>query len=307
MFKQEFEQFSEILGDVAGLYNKSLSTTQTAMYFRALAQYPLEAMQLALDAHVCSAERGRFMPLPADLIAQLEAMRFDGRPKAEEAWATAIRSMDESETIIWTEETSEAWHSCAKELMLAGDKFNAGRGFIAKYDELVLLARRQNKPMNWQVTQGYNKDLRDQAIREAYKAKKLTQAQAVVLLPHHKNDGESYAAIKTTVSLMIENKGASIGHHELERVADIKKAGESQQQRIAEFRKAAAIDAEPRPDLTKCKRDSLLIAEEADRMNVFYSDKEKKEWFAKASHGENLKELQVRILTAKSERKAGAA
>ena len=89
MFKQEFEQFSEILGDVAGLYNKSLSTTQTAMYFRALAQYPLEAMQLALDAHVCSAERGRFMPLPADLIAQLEAMRFDGRPKAEEAWATA--------------------------------------------------------------------------------------------------------------------------------------------------------------------------------------------------------------------------
>lgn len=69
MFKQEFEEFSKMLGDIAAMYNKPLSTTQTSMYFRALNHYPIESIQCALDAHVCSAERGRFMPLPADLIA----------------------------------------------------------------------------------------------------------------------------------------------------------------------------------------------------------------------------------------------
>jgi len=165
MFKHEFEKFSEMLCDVASMYNKTLSTTQTAMYFRALAQYPIESMQLALDAHVCSAERGRFMPLPADLIAQLEAVRFDGRPKAEEAWAVAIGALDESDTIVWTDETAEAWYSGSSELMFAGDKFNASRGFIAKYDELVLLARKQNKPVNWQVTPGSNKDRHERVVR----------------------------------------------------------------------------------------------------------------------------------------------
>lgn len=299
MFKHEFDDFSAMIGDVAVMYNKSLSITQTAMYFRALAQYPLEAMQAALDAHVCSAERGRFMPLPADLIAQLEMARFDGRPMAEEAWSTAIKSLDENDTIVWTEETAEAWYSCANELMLVGDKFNASRGFIAKYDELVLAARKQNKPVVWQVAQGYDKDKRDQVIREAYKAKKISQAQAVTLLPHHKIDGEQYAAIKSTVSLMIENKGSNGGHHELDKVAAIKRAGELQQARIAELKKAAQIDEKPRNDGTKSKRDSLAIFEDAERLGVFASDKERKEWCAKAANGEDMRDLQIRIFNTK--------
>jgi len=308
MFKQDYDKFESMLGDVAAMFGKTMSTTQTAMYFRALSQYPLEAMQLALDAHVCSSERGRFMPLPADLISQLEAMRFDGRPRAEEAWAVAIGAMDENDTIVWTQETADAWYSCASELMQAGDKFNASRGFIAKYDELVLAARKQNKPVTWLVAQGYDKDKRDHVIREAYKAKKISQAQAVALLPHHKSDGESYEAIKTTVSLMIENKGATTGHHELDKVAAIKKAGEVQQERIAALKKAAQIDDTPRVDGAKSKRDCLSVFEDAERLGVFKSDAERKSWCAKAANGENMKDLQMMMLAKRQELKtAGAA
>lgn len=308
MFKQDYDKFESMLGDVAAMFGKTMSTTQTAMYFRALSQYPIEAMQLALDAHVCSAERGRFMPLPADLISQLEAVRFDGRPRAEEAWAVAIGAMDENDTIVWTQETADAWYSCANELMQAGDKFNASRGFIAKYDELVLVARKQNKPVVWLVAQGYDKDKRDQVVREAYKAKKISQSQAVALLPHHKSDGESYEAIKTRVSLMIENKGANVGHHELDKVAAIKIAGELQQARIAELKKAAQASDIDRVDGTKSKRDSLAIFEDAERLGVFTSDKERKEWCKKAGNGESMKDLQMMMLAKRQEIKtAGAA
>lgn len=308
MNQSDFDGFGELLTSVAELYGKTIKPTQTTLYFRSLSQYPIEVIQAALDAHVCSAERGRFMPLPADLIAQLEAMRFDGRPKAEEAWATAIGSMDENDTIVWTQETADAWYSCANELMQAGDKFNASRGFIAKYDELVLVARKQNKPVVWLVAQGYDKDKRDQVVREAYKAKKISQSQAVALLPHHKSDGESYEAIKTTVSLMIENKGATNGHHELDKVAAIKKAGELQQDRIAALKKAAQIEEKPRYDGAKSKRDTLSIFEDAERLGVFTSDSERKAWCKKAANGENMKELQMMMLAKRQEIKtAGAA
>jgi len=303
MFKQDYDKFESMLGDVAAMFGKTMSTTQTAMYFRALSQYPLEAMQLALDAHVCSAERGRFMPLPADLIAQLETARFDGRPMAEEAWSNAIKSLDENETIVWTEETAEAWYSCANELMLVGDKFNASRGFIAKYDDLVLIARKQNKPIVWQVAQGYDKDKRNQVIREAYKTKKITQAQAITLLPHHKIDGKQYAAIKSTVSLMIEKNGSNAGHAMLERSEELKTAAQIHQDRIAMLRKALQAEEKPRYDGAKSKRDTLSIFEDAERLGVFTSDSERKFWLKKAGNGESMRDLQLIMLEKRQELK----
>ena len=296
MFKQDYDKFESMLGDVAAMFGKTMSTTQTAMYFRALSQYPLEAMQLALDAHVCSSERGRFMPLPADLILQLESIRFDGRPIAEEAWSSAIKSLDENETIVWTEETAEAWYSCANELMLVGDKFNASRGFISKYDELVSIARKQNKPVVWQVAQGYDKDKRDQVIREAYKAKKITQAQAIILLPHHKIDSDQYTAIKSTVTAMIENKSVTAESTTLKRTEELKNAAQIHQERIAALKNAAQIDDKPRYDGAKSKRDTLAIFDDAERLGVFKNEHERKYWLNKAGNGESMRDLQVLML-----------
>jgi len=300
MFKNEFEKFSEMFGDVASMYNKTMSTTQTAMYFRVLAQYPIEAIQAALDAHICSSDRGRFMPMPADLIGQLETMRFDGRPSAEEAWSVAVQSIDEDLTIVWTQETQDAWAASARELMAIGDKFNASRGFIGKYNELVAMARRNGIAVKWLIVNGYNKDLREQVIRQAYKDKKITQEYARILLPYHTVVEGVYDAIQSNVSHMIENKGASIAHHELSRVEQLKTAAEAHQQRLADLHKAIGVS--PQQPKKRNAFECLAIFEQAEAAQVFISREDKKHWLDVASQAGDMRELQQRMLA-----KRGAA
>ena len=297
----DFDNFSELLTTTAEMYGKSLKPTQTAMYFRVLAQFPIEAIQSALNAHMLDSERGRFMPLPADLIGHLEKMRFDNRPSAEEAWSTAVQSIDERVTVVWTEETSQAWYAAANELMAIGDKFNASRGFIAKYNDLVSLARLQGKPVVWLVAQGYDKDLREQAIRDAHKAKKITTEQAKILLPYHKAEEGALAAIESNVALMIENKGATDNHKELSRLDELKKAGEIHQQRIAALKNAIG-DKEHKKQ--NSPRECLAIFEKAEALNVFSDNSDKKHWLEVAGNGGNMNELQQRILAKRSQRGA---
>lgn len=301
MKQSDFDNFSELLTTTAEMYGKPLKPTQTAIYFRVLAQFPIEAIQSALNAHLLDSERGRFMPLPADLIGHLEKMRFDDRPSAEEAWSTAVQSIDERVTVVWTEETSQAWYAAAKELMAIGDKFNASRGFITKYNDLVSLARLQGKPVVWLVAQGYDKDLREQAIRDAHKAKKITTEQAKILLPYHKAEEGALAAIESNVALMIENKGATANHKQLSRLDELKKAGEIHQQRIAALKNAIG-DKEHKKQ--NSPRGCLAIFEKAEALNVFSDNSDKKHWLEVAGNCGNMNELQQRILAKRSQRGA---
>lgn len=301
MKQSDFDNFSELLTTTAEMYNKTFKPTQTAIYFNVLSKFPIEAVRMAFNAHLQDSERGRFMPLPADLIGHLEKMRFDDRPSAEEAWSTAVQAVDERVTVVWTEETKLAWDACASELMAIGDKFNASRGFIAKYNDLVSLARLQGKPVVWLVAQGYDKDLREQAIRDAHKAKKITTEYAKILLPYHKAEEGALAAIESNVALMIENKGATANHKQLSRLDELKRAGEIHQQRIAALKNAIG-DKEHKKQ--NSPRDCLAIFEKAEALSVFYDNSDKKHWLEVAGNGGNMNELQQRILAKRSQRGA---
>lgn len=301
MKQSDFDNFSELLTTTAEMYNKTFKPTQTAIYFNVLSKFPIEAVRMAFNAHLQDSERGRFMPLPADLIGHLEKMRFDDRPSAEEAWSTAVQSIDENITVVWTEETSQAWYAAANELMAIGDKFNASRGFIAKYNDLVSLARLQGKPVKWLVVQGYDKDLREQAIREAHKAKKITTEHIKILLPYHKAEEGALAAIESNVALMIESKGATANHKQLSRLDELKKAGEIHQQRIAALKNAIS-DKEHKKQ--NSPRECLAIFEKAEALNVFSDNSDKKHWLEVAGNGGNMNELQQRILAKRSQRGA---
>lgn len=304
MLGNDNKQFMEMLNDLADFYGKKLSALQLKMYFKVLSHYPVDAVQIAVEAHLSDSERGRFMPLPADLIGHLEKMRFDGRPSAEEAWSIAVQAIDENITVVWTEETKAAWYAAAKELMAIGDKFNASRGFIAKYNDLVSLARLQGKPVAWVVALGYDKDLRDQAVREAYQAKKISQAQAMVWLPHHKAEKGALAAIESKVSLMIENKGATANHKNLSRLEELKQAGNLHQQRIAEL-KAILEEAAPSTKPMRCDtRQCLAVFEQAETENVFVDAEDKSHWLGVAGSGGDMTQLQARILANRSQQGA---
>ena len=69
---QEVSEFDAALSDVFEIYSKALSERQCEMWFRLLRGSSLQSIKDALDAHVKDQVRGRFCPMPADILAQIE-------------------------------------------------------------------------------------------------------------------------------------------------------------------------------------------------------------------------------------------
>lgn len=176
MKQADFPEFTALLDSVAALLGKPTpGTQQTAMFFRVLNRYPIEAVRQALDAHLRDPQRGRFFPVPADVIAKLEELEGPGRPTSDEAWAIAIKARDESETVVWTEDMAQAWGIC-KPVMDTGDEVGARMAFKAAYDRITGDAKREGLPVRWLVSEGFDKDKRVAAAQRA--------ESVGLLLPH---------------------------------------------------------------------------------------------------------------------------
>ena len=163
MNNQEFQEFSEELEVAFELKGKPpLSDRALAAWFRLLSKYSLTASLTALDSFTSNSP---FAPTPDKLI---ESMRTqDGRPTAEEAWATALLSSNEAETIIWTDEIAQALSLGAGDLLADGDKTAARMAFRDSYSRLVSQSRELGVPVNVWVSQGHDAQRRDTAIEQA--------------------------------------------------------------------------------------------------------------------------------------------
>jgi hypothetical protein len=173
MREPDYPHFAKLLDQVCGLLGKGSykpDAQATAIWFRTLAAYDLEAVRMAFDAHVRDPQRGRFVPVPADIIAKIVAQ--DGRPNGDEAWAIAVKSSDESASVAWTDDIAEAW-GIALPVWQAGDEVGARMAFKDAYDRIT--RDRQGTPVNWWASLGD-----DRAEREAV----VKQAAATGLLPH---------------------------------------------------------------------------------------------------------------------------
>ena len=279
--------FSDMLNDVAVLYGKTISTTQIAMWFRLLAAFSLEQVQSAFDAHARDVSRGRFMPVPADLLSRLE--HADGRPSPEEAWSTAIQAMDEAVTVVWTTETAQAWADVGFGLMEVGDKFNASRGFIAKYQELCEIARKGGFPARWVVSQGHDKDLRHSALESAYRAGRISRETCVQMLPRHNQDaGPIVAAIAGNVAKMIGTDKP------LPAVTDAQNASQRLKELIAVV--SAKSDA---PARKPSAENNVRIVNEAIDCGVLKDRREIDRWMTAAKNREDVSELQRLMLESR--------
>lgn len=184
MVDTDVAPFVTLLRDVYGLYPsaKPLTDGQVTMFFRAVAAHPLSVVREAFDAHVKDAQRGRFPPLPADVIAQIDGQAAaDGRPGADEAWATALQARDEAASVVWTEETAHAWDTARRVLEL-GDEVGARMAFRETYERLVGEARAARRSVEWAVSLGFDPQQRAAAIEQAVAAGRLP-APALQALP----------------------------------------------------------------------------------------------------------------------------
>lgn len=181
MAEDDLAEFGQLLDAVCGLLSRGAYTpnaTNTALFFRAMARWPLAEVRAAFDAHVADPQRGRFVPVPADLIAQLEARAGDdGRPGAEEAFALALAAADEAETVVWTAETAEAW-GVAQRVLSAGDEVGARMAFREVYARLVAEARAARRSVQWQVALGHDRNRHADALRKAADLGRIPRADA---------------------------------------------------------------------------------------------------------------------------------
>lgn len=119
---------------------------------------------------------------PENVIRHLVTQ--DGRPEANEAWAIAMTSYDEAETVLMTPEIQQAAAS-AESVFRAGDKIGARMAFIATYERLVTTARQMGTPLAWSLSLGHDADRRASAIESAERLGRLPAPQAQALLAHH--------------------------------------------------------------------------------------------------------------------------
>jgi hypothetical protein len=177
MFKTDFDDFEALLNSTAQLMGKPAPQgAQVAMFFRVMQRYSIDVVREALEAHLRDSQRGRFFPMPADLIAQIEG-RMDTRPTSDEAWAISIKALDEFDSVVWTDEMAEAWGIC-KPIIDMGDEVGARMAFKAAYDRLVMKSRETGVEAKWAVSLGFDVNKRAVALEKAQKAGRIQEIPA---------------------------------------------------------------------------------------------------------------------------------
>lgn len=179
----DFDSFCALIDGAYEMHGKAVTPKAKALFFAAMRRYSLDVVQLALSAHMVDKVSGKFPPVPAHLVAQIEGMTpGDGRPGAEEAWALVLPAIDEQETVVWTEEMQAAFELC-RAVLERGDEVGARMAFKEAYSRMVVEAGRCNRPVRWCLSPGRDAAKRAQVIEQAAAVGRLPAPQVALLLP----------------------------------------------------------------------------------------------------------------------------
>ncbi|MDH1009981.1 hypothetical protein N5J43_08350 [Pseudomonas nicosulfuronedens] len=193
------DQIAELAGALcatAEALGQTLTPTTAEVMAADLADYDIDTIATALQS--CRRELAGRLTL-ASILQRIQAA--DGRPEPNEAWAIALASFDEAETVLTTPEIQQA-ATAASAIFAAGDKIGARMAFIAAYERLVATARQLAQPVAWTLSLGYDAPRRVLAIEEAQRLGRLPAPAAQQLLEHHglepvSNDGRAIAGLLT--------------------------------------------------------------------------------------------------------------
>src|ERR1035437_3950760 len=94
-------KFLKMMQATLAVYDKTATPETVGLWWNLLGCYEFADVEQAFGQYLKSAE-GRFSPKPASIISIIDAMRPDGRPGADEAWAMIPR--DEMTSAVITDE-----------------------------------------------------------------------------------------------------------------------------------------------------------------------------------------------------------
>lgn len=175
--RDDAEQLLEQLYATAEVLGSEIKPAAATLMIRDLRDHERPEVEQALAR--CRAEiNGRLT-----LAAILERMpSANAHLTANEAWAVALASMDEAETVVWTEEIAQAL-GVASPILAEGDKVGARMAFIAAYERSVDQAKAQGRKPQWKPSLGHDQQRREMVLAEAVEHGKLPAPRAAALLP----------------------------------------------------------------------------------------------------------------------------
>lgn len=199
----------------------------------------------------------------------------DGRPGPEEAWAIALASADEAETVVWTDEIAQAYARAAP-ILEARDQVGARMAFREAYERIVRDAKAAGTSCVWVPSLGTDPQRRAQAITAAVEAGRLSEQQARPFLPAPEPGG-------LVTALITGDQKSLLGYAQAEPSARRgiamvlakqreceAKAKDVQAQRdadaVRERERFEASKAKTLSDIERMQAERAPVADEADRM-----------------------------------------
>lgn len=165
---KEHEAVVKTLAIVCEVTQTEYSAPARLLVVKQLSAYP--ARQVLASLERCAAEC-RFKLTLADVISRLD----DGRPGAEQAWASFPKSEEIAGVV--TDEMSVAWGAAAS--LYASDHVGARMAFKEAYEREIRQARASGKPPVWRVSPGFDKASTEGVAIEGMKAGLLSPASAL--------------------------------------------------------------------------------------------------------------------------------
>jgi hypothetical protein len=151
--------FAETLRATMSLYDREVAPAAMLIWWGALKDHELSEIGDALARYIKS-PKGHFAPLPADVIELCR--KSSGHLPPDEAWALALTSQDERESIVWTTQISEAM-GAAQPCLDNRDKYGARLAFLSAYERLTA----SSEP-KWTVSLGDSLEGRERAVDAAH-------------------------------------------------------------------------------------------------------------------------------------------
>ena len=195
MDEHERESFTDMLETVLAGYGQTLpAETFFNAWLKFLKPYPMNVIRQAFAEHC---QQSEFPPRPVDISRRCR--ESDGRPTADEAWATALVAIDENSTVVWTEETSQAFFLC-KPILERGDKVGARRAFIDAYNRLIQEARTNHTPCHYFASLGKDSAGRQTQLETAQNAGLISYNPATMLPAPDDVNEEQRAKVRAKIA-----------------------------------------------------------------------------------------------------------
>ena len=141
----------------------------------------------------------------ADILERLAGS--DGRPSGDEAWARALQSFDENNTVVINGEIAQAME-VARPIYEERDKVGARMAFLKAYERAVQDAKDRGEAPHWWASIGMDPTRREGPVREAVRTGLLSREQAVALLPGPAQTAEGQRLLGTMAALLAAPESA---------------------------------------------------------------------------------------------------